>query len=104
MVDYNPAYNFILAISSDVGANYNSSDATIVSITPSASELTWVKSSDYNYEMNDIVYNTFVGNCTMGQEPGRTVGYVQKRMINWSGADKASICLSSDVAKLYYLW
>lgn len=105
MVDYNPGYDFICAISSDVGANFNSSDATIVQIHPNESTLTWVRTSDYNYDMNAIVYTTFNGLCSSSENANSLYGYIQKRAMQWSGASKVAYCnASSDAARIYYLW
>ena len=104
MVDYHPSYAFLEAISSDVAANYNTSDTTIVTITGDANQLTVVKASDYNYHMNSHALMSFNGLCASGENPNHLSGYIQRRMMEWSGAVKVGYCHSSDTAIVQFLW
>ena len=104
MVDYHPTLVFMQAISSDVGLNYNTSDATVVTIHGNIDELTVSKSSDYHYNMNEHIVMSFTELCCDGPNTNRTQGYIQRKMIESSGAFKVSLCMSSDTITAYYLW
>lgn len=104
MVDYHPSYVFMRSISSDVGANYNTSDATIVTIHSNAAQLSVVKTSDYHYDMNNHVLMSFSGICSSAENTNQLHGYIQRRMMESSGAAKVSLCMSSDTIVAYYLW
>ena len=104
MTDYHPAFSFLCTISSDIGLNNHTSDATVATIAGNMAQLSLVKTSDCSYEMNGHVLMSMNGLCSSATNPSSFQGYIQRNMMTASGASKVSLCMSSDSIVAYYLW